>query len=81
MWLGFLESSDGVALEAWKYLNNRVYWRPRQSMKLAGESSGPIEFKVTRVVTEMASPILFEWNRAISFYVRPTCTIRVCVRI
>ncbi len=34
----FLESTDDrVALDAWKYLSDRVHGKPAQSMKLDGE--------------------------------------------
>jgi hypothetical protein len=54
MWLRFLESSDDrVALDASKYLNDRVHGKPKQAMQMAGEEGGPIEFKVTRVVCDL----------------------------
>jgi hypothetical protein len=50
MWRRFLESPDDkIALDAWKYLNDRVYGKPKQAMQLAREGGSEVQFRVIRV--------------------------------
>jgi hypothetical protein len=48
MWRRFLESPDErIAFDAWKYLNDRVYGKPPQSMRLGSDpDAAPLQSSI-----------------------------------
>jgi len=57
MWKRFLDSSDErIAFDAWKYLNDRVYGKPPQSMRLGSDPDAaplPSEHRIIFVQTQV----------------------------
>jgi hypothetical protein len=54
MWKRFLDSEDEkVALDCWKYLNDRVHGKPKQSVESTGPDGGPIETIVKQVIVNV----------------------------